>query len=224
VSSVDRQPTVEPIFPRWANRAPLAVGVGGPLALVALVLGVWYWFSPKYTDVGYAPRQPLSFSHKLHAGDLGLDCRYCHNTVERAAYAAIPPTATCINCHHVVLKNSPTLEPLRTAHEANRPLRWVNVHLLPGYAYFDHSAHLAAGVGCATCHGRIDQMPVVRQVQPLSMSWCLGCHRDPTPQLRPRDEITNMKWDRAEAGYDPADDPGRRRALEPPTHCSGCHR
>jgi hypothetical protein len=212
------------IFPRWTNKAPLLVGVLTPLVLVVIVLAVWYWFSPKYTDEGYAPEQPVPFSHKLHAGDLGMDCRYCHNTVERAAYAAIPPTQTCMNCHHLVTKDSPKLELIRRSFAADVPVKWVRVHMLPDYAYFDHSVHLAAGVGCSTCHGRIDQMKVVHQDQPLSMSWCLQCHRNPTPNLRPRGEITNMKWDADKAGYDPLADAARKRQPAPPVHCSGCHR
>jgi len=212
------------IFPRWANRAPLAIGVGTPLVLVTVVASVWYWGSPKYTDVGYAPKQPVPFSHKLHAGDLGMDCRYCHNTIERAAFAAIPPTHTCMNCHRIVLKDSPKLEPVRSSAASGMPVEWVKVHMLPDYAYFDHSVHLAAAIGCATCHGRIDQMKVVEQHAPLSMSWCLECHRDPRPNLRPVSEITNMSWDAKKAAYDPTQDPHRKRMPSPPTNCSGCHR
>lgn len=212
------------IFPRWTNRAPLVIGLGGPLVLTSMVLGVWYWFSPQYTDVGHAPRQPVPFSHKQHAGDLGLDCRYCHNTVERGAFAAIPPTRTCINCHDLVLKTSPKLAVVRASNADGRPIQWTKVHMLPDYAYFDHSAHLAAGVGCKSCHGRIDQMKVVQQVEPLSMAWCLECHRGPYSRLRPVAEITNMAWNRQLSGYDANTDPERRRKLNPPLHCSGCHR
>jgi hypothetical protein len=212
------------IFPRWTNKAPVVVGIGAPLLLVTVVAAVWYWFSPRYIEVGYAPRQPVPFSHKLHAGNLGMDCRYCHNTVERSGHAAIPPTQTCMNCHHLVLKDSPKLAPIRASHASGRPVKWVRVHMLPDYAYFDHSVHLAAGVGCASCHARIDQMKIVHQAEPLSMSWCLECHRRPDPHLRPVGQITNMKWDAIKAGYDPNKDPERRRKLAPPIHCSGCHR
>jgi hypothetical protein len=192
--------------------------------LGAAVFSVWYWFSPKHTDVGYAPTQPVAYSHKQHAGDLGIDCRYCHNTAEVASYAAIPPTKTCMNCHAIVLKDSRRLELVRASHGSGGPIEWSKVHLLPGYAYFDHSAHLASGVGCRECHGRVDQMPVVEQRQPLSMSWCLECHRNPSPRLRPRDQITNMAWERARATYDPVADVSRRRVPKPPVTCSGCHR
>ncbi|MGM0577300.1 MAG: cytochrome c3 family protein [Myxococcota bacterium] len=212
------------IFPRWTNKIPAAIGVGAPLVLVGVVGAVWYWFSPWYTDVGYRPEQPVPFSHALHAGDLGMDCRYCHNTVEVAAKAAIPPTATCMNCHTQVRAESPKLAPVRESWETGEPVPWVRVHQVPDYAYFDHSVHVAAGVGCSSCHGRIDQMKVVTLQKPLSMSWCLDCHRDPEPNLRPLDQVTDMEWDPATADYDPAQDPNRTRAVNPPEHCSGCHR
>jgi hypothetical protein len=215
---------VAQIFPRWTNHLGLATAVAVPGVIVAVTLAIWYWFSPKFTDVGYAPEQPVAFSHRLHAGDMGMDCRYCHSTVEQAAHAAVPPTQTCMNCHTTVAPESTLLQPLREAHAAGAPLEWVRVHMLPDYAYFDHSAHVAAGVGCTSCHGRIDQMDVVAQAEPLSMGWCLECHREPEPNLRPRSEVTNMAWDAATAGYDPHADPARMRDPVPPVHCSGCHR
>lgn len=212
------------IFPRWTNRVPLALALGAPFALVAVVAFITYYFSPKYTDVGYAPVQPVPFSHKLHAGDLGMDCVYCHTTVETAAHAAIPPTQTCMNCHANVATDSPRLALVRQAYETGDPIPWVRVHMLPEHAHFDHAVHVAAGVGCTSCHGRIDQMEVVYQAEPLSMSWCLDCHRNPEPHLRPRSEVTNMAWEGQASGYDPAADPHRMRDLNPPQHCSGCHR
>jgi hypothetical protein len=212
------------LFPRWTNQIPNMAAAGIPVLGTAVVFAVWYWFSPEYTDVGYQPQQPVPFSHKLHAGEMGIDCRYCHNTVEYAARAAVPATETCMNCHRIVKKDSPKLELVRKSAETGAPIPWVRVHLLPDYAYFDHSVHLAAGVGCTSCHGRIDQMEVVTQQKPLSMSWCLECHRDPAPNLRPRDQITNMAYVASVAGYDPAHDVTRTRPLSPPEHCSGCHR
>lgn len=216
------------IFPRWTNKIPLAVGVGAPVVLSAVVFSIWYWFSPSFTDVGYQPEQPVPFSHKLHAGTLGLDCRYCHNTVEQAAHAAIPPAATCMNCHSQLNlgDREARIKPIKDAFAGGPPVEWVRVHMLPDYAYFDHKVHVAAGVGCSSCHGRIDQMDVVYQAEPLSMSWCLACHRDPVPKLRPRDQVTNMGWfDSAESkAYDPYADETRSRAVAPPEHCSGCHR
>jgi hypothetical protein len=216
---------VPAIFPRWTNNIPLVVALAGPVVGAGLVGGVWYFFSPKFTDVGYRPVQPVPFSHKLHAGDMGMDCRYCHNTVERAAHAAIPATQTCMNCHKDLVKtDSPKLKLIRDSYESDQPVPWIRVHQLPDYAYFDHRPHLAAGVGCASCHGRIDQMAVVQMSQPLSMGWCLDCHRDPEPNLRPLDQITNMAWDSALEKYDPKADSARVRAVNPPEHCSGCHR
>ena len=214
------------IFPRWTNKIPLAIGVLGPLALAGAVGGVWYYFSPKFTDVGYRPQQPVPFSHKLHAGDMGMDCRYCHNTVERAAVAAVPPAQTCMNCHSLVKKDSPRLKLVRDSYNTGETIPWVRVHQLPDYAFFDHRPHLAAGVGCASCHGRIDKMTVVEMDQPLSMGWCLDCHRNPEPHLRPRDQITTLAWDIEVDGkaYDANKDPTRTREVLPPEHCSGCHR
>jgi len=210
------------IFPRWTNQLPAvavaAVTVLGTLATVA----AWYWFSPWFTDVGYAPDQPVAYSHRLHAGQLGMDCRYCHDTVERSSFAAVPPAATCMNCHKIIRTESPLLEPIREAAAGGDAVAWVRVHLLPDYASFDHSVHVGNGVGCESCHGRIDQMDVVQQQQPLSMSWCLDCHKDPTPFLRPLDKVTVMGWDGT--GYDPPADPARKRMPNPPKHCSGCHR
>lgn len=213
------------IFPRWTNKAPLAIIAVLPLVGAVVVGVVWHWFSPKYTDVGYRPKQPVPFSHKLHAGELGLDCRYCHNTVESANHAAIPPTQTCMNCHVQVKKDSPKLEPIRQSYKTGEPVEWVRVHQLPDYAYFTHQSHIAAGIGCASCHGRIDNMEVVQMDQPLSMSWCLDCHRNPEPHIRPPGEVTNMFWKTPE---DPAERERikgmRKHQPQPPIHCSGCHR
>lgn len=182
------------IFPRWANYAlpAIVIGVvGGALYVpVAIALG----FSPKTTAVGYSPEQPVPYSHALHAGKLGIDCRYCHSTVEKAAFAAIPASQVCMNCHTTIRNDSPRLEPVRESFKTGKPVEWVKIHDLPDYVFFNHSAHVNHGVGCVSCHGRIDQMDVVQQVAPLSMGWCLDCHREPERNLRPRDQITNMGW------------------------------
>lgn len=164
---------------------------------------VAYGGSTETTDVGYAPQQPIAYSHALHVGQLGIDCRYCHNTVEQAAHASVPPTATCINCHSKgsgIRQESPKLTLLHESfygserRPAGMPIPWVRVHDLPNYAYFNHGAHVNRGVGCVECHGRVDRMEVVYQAKPLSMSWCLDCHRDPAPRLRPPENITDMTW------------------------------
>ena len=212
------------IFPRLANRLPLALAAVAILIPSAAVAGVWYFFSPRFTDVGYQPTQPVPYSHRLHAGELGLDCRYCHVSVETSPVANVPPTQTCMNCHRLVLRDSPLLAPIRESASSGRPMRWLRVHRLPDYVYFEHRAHVGAGVGCASCHGRIDEMDVVHQEQPLSMSWCLDCHRNPQPSLRPHAEVTNMRWT-------PPRDPAARqkqlaalKPVNPPVDCSGCHR
>jgi len=189
---------------------------------------VTYYFSPWNTQVGYAPIQPVPFSHRLHAGELGMDCRYCHANVERSYEAMIPSTQTCMGCHAVVRSDSAALAPVRESWESGDPVHWVRVHNVPDHVYFDHSAHLSAGVGCVSCHGRIDTMEVVRQDQPLSMAWCLDCHRAPEENLRPVSEITNMAWERpegvtAEAFAASLVEDGQRYVL-PPENCGGCHR
>jgi hypothetical protein len=213
-------------FPKWTNRIPALVAGGGGAGFLFAVCAVWYWFSPEYTDVGYAPEQPVAYSHKLHAGLLGIDCRYCHQLVEDGPHAMVPTSQTCMNCHATIRPDSPALEKVRAAHDPNhkdfgKPIRWIKVHLLPEYTYFDHSAHVRVGVGCVTCHGRIDQMETVRQSKPLSMSWCLECHRAQDHQLRPPDRVTDMEY-----VHDPALSLRLKQehGIQPPTHCSGCHR
>ena len=213
------------IFPRSLNKLPLIAGAGAALSLPGVVFLVWYYFSPWYTQVGYEPTQPVHYSHRLHAGQLGIDCRYCHANVERSAVAMVPPTQTCMNCHSVIKKDSNALKPIRDSWDTGKAMEWVRVHKVADYVYFDHSVHLSAGVGCTECHGRIDQMEVVRQQKPLSMGWCLECHRDvkqnqgASQYLRPVSQITNMEWQRTanEAVTPP-------RHLNPPENCTGCHR
>jgi len=178
-----------------------------------------------YMAQTFVPRnQPVPFSHKHHVSGLGIDCRHCHTTVEDSAYAGIPPTKTCMNCHSQVWKDSPMLEPVRASFQNDQSLEWTRVHDLPDFVYFDHSIHVNKGVGCATCHGRVDQMPLMWKVSTLRMEWCLDCHRNPEPHLRPRDEIFNMTW------QPPADEPDLAERLAKEynvrhaTDCSVCHR
>jgi hypothetical protein len=212
------------VFPRWANKTRQIAGVVLGIAPLYLIGLVWYGFSPKTTDVGFQPKQPVPYSHALHAGELGMDCRYCHNTVEEAGHAAIPPTQTCMNCHTTIWTKSPRLLPVRESSATNKPVEWIKVHDLPDFVYFNHSAHVVRGVGCVSCHGRVDQMVEVYQHAPLSMSWCLQCHRAPEPNLRPPEEVTNMTWT-------PPGDPvaygkmlREKNNIAPPTDCSTCHR
>jgi len=186
--------------------------------------GVWFFGSPQFTDVGYHPIQPVAYSHKLHAGDLGLDCRYCHVFVETSAVATIPPTQICMNCHTLVGTGSDKLKPVRESWVGGRPIEWVRVHELPGYAYFDHSLHLNAGVGCISCHGRVDRMEIVSQREPLSMGWCLDCHREPLPHLRPQSELTSMTWTPGSDHETMLAEINATKSIAPPEDCTGCHR
>jgi hypothetical protein len=183
--------------------------------------------SPQATAVGYQPPQPVPYSHALHAGKLGIDCRYCHTTVEVAAHAAVPPTQTCMNCHAKIRAESPKLIPVRESYATGLPVPWVRVHDLPDYVYFNHSAHVRRGVGCVECHGRVDTMEVVTQVERLSMGWCLDCHRNPERHLRPPEVVTRMDWVAPEAPEAPEVYGGRLRQannINPSTDCWTCHR
>jgi hypothetical protein len=171
--------------------------------------------------------QPIPFSHAHHVGGIGIDCRYCHTSVEESAFANIPPTKTCMNCHSQIWNTAPILEPVRASFRDNTPLLWNRVHDLPDFVYFNHSIHVKKGLGCATCHGPVDRMPLMYQQATLQMSWCLDCHRNPAQYLRPREEVYNMNWQR------PANDPGMGERLvkdykiasvEQLTSCSTCHR
>jgi hypothetical protein len=225
------------IFPRQLNYLPLVAALGLAVGGGVVTFVFVYYFSPRNLQVGYAPVQPVPYSHRLHAGQLGIDCRYCHANVERSFEAMVPPTQTCMGCHTLVRPDSAALEPVRESWRTGDPVQWVRVHKVPDHVYFDHSIHLSAGVGCVTCHGRIDRMEVVTQQEPLSMGWCLDCHRDPEPNLRPHDQITNMAWERPEDAqvFVAADVESDRvhptendivipRDVLPPEHCSGCHR
>ncbi len=212
------------LFPRWSNKVPALVAAVAVLGLSSIAGAFWYYGTNKYFEVGYQPVQPVEFSHKIHAGNLGLDCRYCHNTVERSSFAAVPPSGTCMNCHARVKTDSPLLLPLYDAVAQGKPVPWIRVHNLPDYVYFDHSAHLAAGVGCSSCHGRIDQMPRVTQLAPLTMGWCLECHRNPGPNIRAAADLTNMAWQPKENVPEGPVTLASGRVAHPPTHCSGCHR
>ncbi len=214
----------EQIFPKWTNRLRTFLGLGAAGAGVFVLVLFAYGASPKTLNVGYAPDQPVPYSHAIHAGKLGIDCRYCHTTVEKAAAAAIPPTRTCMNCHERIRPESPKLALVRESARTGEAIPWVKVHDLPDYVFFDHSAHVTRGIGCVSCHGRVDRMDVVTQTQPLSMGWCLNCHRNPEAFLRPKDKVTDMAWKPAE----PQAELGRRLreeyGIRPPTSCSTCHR
>lgn len=212
------------IFPEWTNKVPVYIVFIVVFGIVGTVAFVWYYFSPKFTDVGYRPAQPVPYSHKLHAGDLGMDCRYCHSDVEFSPVANIPPTQTCMNCHKIIKLDSEKLEPIRESWRNGKPMEWIRVDKLPDYAYFTHEAHLRAGVGCSSCHGNVADMEVVAQVEPLSMSWCLSCHRNPDMYLRTESEITDMTWMPPANQMEIAAKLKKEKGINPPVDCSGCHR
>ncbi len=211
------------IFPKKANALPLVSLGGGLFGSVFVIFLVWYYFSPEFTDVGYIPEQPVPYSHRLHVGQLGMDCRYCHVSVEVSEFAAIPTTQTCMNCHQQVLPQSLRLLPVRESWATQNPVEWVNVHVLPDFAQFSHAVHVNNGVGCETCHGRIDQMEVVFQAEPLSMGWCLDCHRQPELYLRPNDAVTAMGYVQPRDFVERNLTRIREEGIQPPTTCSGCH-
>ncbi len=216
------------VFPKSANQWSRASLIG--LIFVLLSLG---WFilvlqrSDFMTTANTFHEQPVQFSHQHHVGGIGIDCRYCHSSVEVSASAGIPPTKTCINCHSQIWSTSPYLEPVRASFREDRPLQWIRVHDLPDFVYFNHSIHVRKGMGCETCHGRVDRMPLMLQESSLQMEWCIECHRDPAKYIRPRDQVFTM-------GYQPA---VSQAELGPAlvreykiagaaqlTNCSVCHR
>ncbi len=196
------------------------------LASVGGTAALYYYGPPEYTRVGYAPLQPTAFSHELHAGQIGMSCLYCHSNVEESPHAMVPPTATCLNCHNQVRANSPLLAEIREAGKTGRAVAWERVHKTPDYVYFNHSVHVKRGVGCVSCHGKVNEMPIIRHDQPLSMGWCLECHRNPEFALRPPSEATNLDWSppvgqtQVEVGLHIK----QQLAVNPPQTCAGCHR
>lgn len=219
------------LFPRKANALP-ALSLLGALGGGVLLIGfIWYYFSPEFYEVGYQPEQPVPYSHAQHVGQLGMDCRYCHNHVEQSTYANIPPTQTCMNCHGQIKAEALSLLPVRTSWATGEPIEWVQVTHLPDYAHFPHDAHIAVGVGCESCHGRIDQMPEVYVAEPLSMGWCLECHRNPEEHLRDPADVTRMglleEVRETKESYSTFVEANLARiaaeGINPPENCSACH-
>ena len=216
------------IFHRSVNTLSKVSIFGAVFIVTALAIIIGQIIrSPYVTEARVARVQPVPFSHKHHVGGLGIDCRYCHASVEDSSFAGIPPTKTCMNCHSQVWADSAVLEPVRKSFRENRSIEWVRVNSLPDYVYFDHSIHVNKGVGCVTCHGQVDEMPLTWRENTLHMEWCLGCHRQPELFVRPRDRVFDMHW------QPPADRValGQKLVAEykigPPqrlTNCSICHR
>jgi hypothetical protein len=213
------------IFHRSFNTVSKVSILGGLFILAGLG---WAWDrlarSDYVTGVGVAREQPVQFSHNHHVNGLGIDCRYCHTSVEKSAFAGIPPTKTCMNCHSQIWVNSSMLEPVRASYRTNRSIPWNRVHNLAHFAYFNHSIHVAKGVGCSTCHGPVDEMHLVWQASTLHMDWCLDCHRHPERYVRPRDQVFNMKWvappDQLQRGAELV----KQYKIEKRDDCSTCHR
>ena len=213
------------IFPKSANvwsRTSIAMVLGLVLSLGWTVAVLQR--SDFVTAANTFVDQPVQFSHQHHVGGIGIDCRYCHNSVEVAATASIPPTKTCINCHSQIWSTSPYLEPVRASFREDRPLKWTRVHDLPDFVYFNHSIHVKKGVGCETCHGRVDKMPLMRQQSSLQMEWCLNCHRNPAQFVRPRSEVFTMGYVPAVAQAELGPQLVAEYNIKSLTNCSVCHR
>ena len=219
------------IFPKWTNRLPLLIIVGLVLVGTAVTAGIWYYFTPKYTYVGYQPVQPVAFSHAIHVDQLGMDCRYCHSGVEKSWFSNIPAAGTCMNCHSQVLKDDPKLALVRDSAATGRPIPWVQIHRTPEYVYFNHSVHVTRGISCVHCHGQVNEMDEVYRAKPLSMAFCLECHRNPAAFIRPVDKVTDLNWKWSD---DPLQNAEMQKAngeqfvhdwkVESLQNCSACHR
>lgn len=215
------------IFRPRANGLVTIVLFGTAVSVVAIAaVAVIVGRSPYSTAVYYTPEQPVPFSHEHHVGALGIDCRYCHTSVEQSSFAGIPSTHLCMTCHSQIFTDQKMLAPVRQSLMRGEPIHWVRVYDLADFVYFNHRVHVQNGIGCASCHGRVDKMPLMQQAKRLSMEWCLACHRNPAPNLRPLDKITAM-------GYEPASDgiPGeklmKRYGIDHPnrlSECYTCHR
>lgn len=208
----------------WASKASILVG----LVLVGSILGIVLNINRIYfvNQVNVAIDQPVPFSHKHHVTGMGIDCRYCHTTVEESAFAGVPPTETCMTCHSQIWTEAPILEPVRASFRDGVPIEWNRVHDLPDFTYFNHSIHVNQGIGCQSCHGPVDQMPLMWKAESLNMEWCLDCHRDPAQYIRPRDQVFNMNYqypaDQESLGAQLVAEYGVQTSQL--TNCSICHR
>ena len=213
------------IFHRSANTIA-RVSIVALIAILALLGGVVDTIqrSPWVTGARDAREQPIQFSHERHVGSNGIDCRYCHTSVEESSFAGIPPVKTCMNCHSQIFSNAPFLEPVRESFRTGTPLKWTRVHDLPDFVYFNHSIHVNKGVGCTTCHGAVDRMPLMWQENTLQMEWCLNCHRNPEQYVRPRDAVFRVDYtapaNQAELGKKLV----AEYQIQKLTSCSTCHR
>jgi Cytochrome c7 and related cytochrome c len=213
------------IFHRSTNTISKASIFG---ALFVVAFGLWVTLevtrSPYVTRAHEARDQPVPFSHAHHVGGMGIDCRYCHTSVDKAAFAGIPPTKTCMNCHAQVWNQSPTLEPVRASFRNDTSIEWTRVHDLPEFTYFNHSAHVNKGIGCSTCHGRVDRMPLTWQEKSLQMEWCLQCHRQPERYVRPQSEVYNIAYEPPANQLALGQKLVKEYGIKTRTSCSACHR
>lgn len=215
------------LFPRSSNTLSKVSIFGVLFILVGALTLLWALNRSSYmTNVEVTREQPVQFTHEHHVLGLGIDCRYCHTSVEKSSFAGIPPTETCMSCHSQIWTNAELLAPIRESYQTGKPIKWTRVHDLPDFVYFNHSIHVAKGIGCESCHGRVDKMPLMWQTNPLQMEWCINCHRNPEQAIRPRDQIVTM-------GYKPAEDQAVLGAklvkdyhvnVKQLTNCSICHR
>ncbi len=214
------------LFPKSANRLPLQIIIFLIVTAAVASAAITYYATPKYTRIGYQPVQPVPFSHALHSGQLGIDCRYCHSGVEKSAHSTVPPAQTCMNCHSTIKADSPLLAPVRESFQTGNPVPWVKIHQTPDYVYFNHSVHVNRGISCVECHGEINNMEKVAHSKPLSMSFCLDCHRNPEKSVRPLDQITNLNWKPSDAAAHAewAKAFVENNKILPPQSCTGCHR
>lgn len=212
-------------FPKWTNRIPaFLIGVA-VLGAAGVISGFYFFAAPDFLEAGYEPVQPIAFSHKVHAGKLGMDCRYCHSNVERSSVAGVPATETCMNCHRFVRWDTPTIRPVTQQWTDNLPIQWTRVHRLPEYVHFSHQPHVRSGLECAACHGDVANMDRVRVVAPMSMGWCLNCHRNLDQQKVTREFTTTLAWEKQKNRDRSVVLTGTRERLNPPKiDCSGCHR
>ncbi len=215
------------VFHRSSNTVMRAAMVGIVLAITAIA-GLWYGFNLSYGNRLYIPiDQPVQFSHKHHVGDDGIDCRYCHTSVEKSAYAGMPPTQTCMSCHSQIWSDSPELAPVRASYVSGQPIQWNRVHDMPDFVYFNHSIHLKKGISCVSCHGRVDQEPLIKKVNTMTMQWCLDCHKHPERFIRPREQVFNMAWKPTESQAVLGPQLVKEYKVLPRwqmTNCSICHR
>ena len=213
------------IFHRSANTIA-RVSIFGAVFFVAGLLGLLAQInrSPWVTQARVAREQPIQFSHERHVAGNGLDCRYCHTSVEDSPFAGIPPTKTCMNCHSQIFSASPYLEPVRLSFRTDRPIAWTRVHDLPDFVYFNHSIHVAKGIGCSTCHGRVDRMPLMYKVNTLYMQWCVECHRNPAQYVRPKDQVFNIAYEYPENQPELGARLVKEYKVQSLTDCVTCHR